>query len=96
MAKQQSSKKSDAEVADMAGFYDPSSYTANAIYWVEAMMSFLVPPTCGLAVLSLPILAPLGDFSGIGRDLIGTASVILQIAIIVPAAMPDTKKHEHS
>ena len=45
----------------------------NAIYWVEVLMSFFVPSTSGLAVLSMPILAPLGDFSGVGRDLIVTA-----------------------
>jgi uncharacterized ion transporter superfamily protein YfcC len=36
-------------------------------------MSFLVPSTSGLAVLSMPILAPLGDFAGVGRDLVVTA-----------------------
>lgn len=45
----------------------------NAIYWVEVLLSFLVPSTSGLAVLSMPILAPLGDFAGVGRDLIVTA-----------------------
>ena len=45
----------------------------NAIYWVEVLMSFFVPSTSGLAVLTMPILAPLGDFSGVGRDLIVTA-----------------------
>jgi len=45
----------------------------NAVYWVEVLMSFFVPSTSGLAVLSMPILAPLGDFSGVGRDLIVTA-----------------------
>jgi len=45
----------------------------NAIYWVEVLMSFFVPSTSGLAVLSMPILAPLGDFSGVGRDLVVTA-----------------------
>ena len=45
----------------------------NAVYWVEVLMSFFVPSTSGLAVLSMPILAPLGDFSGVGRDLVVTA-----------------------
>lgn len=45
----------------------------NAIYWVEVLMSFFVPSSSGLAVLSMPILASLGDFSGVGRDLIVTA-----------------------
>lgn len=45
----------------------------NAMYWIEVLMSFFVPSTSGLAVLTMPILAPLGDFSGVGRDLIVTA-----------------------
>lgn len=45
----------------------------NAMYWIEVLMSFFVPSTSGLAVLSMPILAPLGDFSGVGRDLVVTA-----------------------
>ena len=45
----------------------------NAMYWIEVLMSFFVPSTSGLAVLSMPILAPLADFSGVGRDLVVTA-----------------------
>ncbi|MGM0409769.1 MAG: YfcC family protein [Bacillota bacterium] len=36
-------------------------------------MSFLIPSTSGLATLSMPILAPLGDFANVGRDLVVTA-----------------------
>ncbi|WML41113.1 YfcC family protein [Neobacillus sp. OS1-2] len=36
-------------------------------------LSFLVPSTSGLATLSMPIMAPLADFAGIGRDLVITA-----------------------
>lgn len=45
----------------------------NLIFWIEAGMSFFVPSSSGLAVLSMPILAPLGDFAGVGRDLVVTA-----------------------
>ncbi|NQW08601.1 MAG: YfcC family protein [Alphaproteobacteria bacterium] len=45
----------------------------NAMYGLEALMSFLVPSTSGLAVLSMPILAPLSDFAGVGRELTVTA-----------------------
>jgi uncharacterized ion transporter superfamily protein YfcC len=45
----------------------------NAVYWIEVLMSFFVPSTSGLAVLSMPILAPLSDFAGVGRDLAVTA-----------------------
>ena len=45
----------------------------NVMYWIEVLLSFFVPSTSGLAVLSMPIMAPLGDFSGVGRDLVVTA-----------------------
>ena len=37
------------------------------------MLSFFVPSSSGLAVLSMPVMAPLADFSGVGRDLVVTA-----------------------
>ncbi|MGF1818122.1 YfcC family protein, partial [Vibrio splendidus] len=37
------------------------------------LLSFLVPSTSGLAVLTMPIMAPLADFAGVGRDLVITA-----------------------
>ena len=45
----------------------------SVMYWIEVLMSFFVPSTSGLAVLSMPILAPLADFGGVGRDLVVTA-----------------------
>lgn len=45
----------------------------NVMYWVEVLLSFFVPSTSGLAVLSMPIMAPLGDFSSVGRELVVTA-----------------------
>ncbi|ASP37553.1 C4-dicarboxylate ABC transporter [Bacterioplanes sanyensis] len=45
----------------------------NVVYWIEVAMSFLVPSSSGLAVLSMPIMAPLGDFAGVSRDLVVTA-----------------------
>lgn len=45
----------------------------NVIYWIEVGMSFLVPSTSGLAVLSMPILAPVADFAGVHRALVVTA-----------------------
>ncbi|WP_299410102.1 YfcC family protein [uncultured Roseobacter sp.] len=44
-----------------------------ALFGIEALMSFLVPSTSGLAVLTMPILAPLSDFAGVSRDLAVTA-----------------------
>ncbi len=45
----------------------------NTIFWLQAGLSFLVPSSSGLAVLTMPIMAPLGDFSGVERSLIVTA-----------------------
>jgi uncharacterized ion transporter superfamily protein YfcC len=45
----------------------------NLMFWIEAGMSFLVPSSSGLAVLSMPILAPLADFANVSRDLVVTA-----------------------
>jgi len=45
----------------------------NAMYWIQAALSFFVPSSSGLAVLTMPIMAPLADFSGVGRDLVVTA-----------------------
>ncbi|MGF1723989.1 YfcC family protein [Photobacterium nomapromontoriensis] len=45
----------------------------NAIYFVEAVLCLVVPSSSGLAVLSMPILAPLADFAGVGRELVVTA-----------------------
>lgn len=36
-------------------------------------LSFLIPSTSGLATLSMPIMSPLADFAGVGRDLVITA-----------------------
>ncbi|GAB1479187.1 YfcC family protein [Paracoccaceae bacterium] len=43
------------------------------VYWIEVGLSFLVPSTSGLAVLSMPILAPVADFAGVKRELVVTA-----------------------
>ena len=45
----------------------------NAMYWIEVGLSFLVPSSSGLAVLTMPIMAPLSDFAGVDRDLVVTA-----------------------
>ncbi len=36
-------------------------------------LAFLIPSTSGLATLSMPIMSPLADFAGVGRDLVITA-----------------------
>ena len=42
-------------------------------YVIYLVLSFLIPSTSGLATLSMPVMAPLADFSDVGRDLIITA-----------------------
>ena len=42
----------------------------STMYWLEVALSFLVPSSSGLAVLTMPIMAPLADFAGVGRDLV--------------------------
>lgn len=43
------------------------------IYSIYLLLSIFIPSTSGLATLSIPIMAPLGDFAGVGRDVIITA-----------------------
>ncbi|MCM3765797.1 YfcC family protein [Neobacillus niacini] len=45
----------------------------NLSYLFYLPLSFLVPSTSGLATLSMPIMAPLADFAGVGRDIMITA-----------------------
>ena len=45
----------------------------NVMYWLQVALSFFVPSTSGLAVLSMPILAPVADFAGVARSLVVTA-----------------------
>ena len=45
----------------------------NVMYWLEVALSFFVPSSSGLAVLTMPIMAPLSDFAGVSRDLVVTA-----------------------
>ena len=45
----------------------------NVIYWIQVLLLFFVPSSSGLAVLSMPIMAPVADFAGVGRELVVTA-----------------------
>lgn len=40
---------------------------------VNIPLAFLIPSSSGHATLAMPLLAPLGDFAGVGRDLVITA-----------------------
>lgn len=45
----------------------------NVMYFIQLVLSFFIPSTSGLAVLSMPIMAPLADFAHVSRDLVVTA-----------------------
>lgn len=45
----------------------------NVMFWLEVALSFFVPSSSGLAVLTMPIMAPLADFSSVARDAVVTA-----------------------
>lgn len=51
----------------------PKAAFIAVIYLVELGMSFFVPSTSGLAVLTMPILAPAADFADVPRSLVVTA-----------------------
>lgn len=51
----------------------PTIVFVNVMFWLEVALSFFVPSSSGLAVLTMPIMAPLADFAGVGRDLVVTA-----------------------
>ena len=46
---------------------------ANAMMFIYAGLSFFVPSSSGMAVLSMPIMSPLADTVGIGREIIVNA-----------------------
>ena len=58
------------------------------VYLIYIPLSILIPSSSGLATLSIPILAPLGQFAGIGGDLIVTAfqSASGLVNIVTPTA----------
>lgn len=68
-------KITDTILAGAEGFVTGLSEFAfiNAMFGIQVLMSFLVPSSSGLATLSMPIMAPLADFTGVGRDLVVTA-----------------------
>jgi uncharacterized ion transporter superfamily protein YfcC len=51
----------------------PKTAFINAMFGIELVLSFFVPSSSGLAVLTMPIMAPLADFANVGRDVVVTA-----------------------
>ena len=58
------------------------------VYLIYLPLSVLIPSSSGLATLSVPIMAPLGQFAGVGGDLIVTAfqSASGLVNLITPTA----------
>jgi len=65
----------------------PVAFTLLA-YLIYLPLSVLIPSSSGLATLSVPILAPLGSFAGVGGDLVVTAfqSASGLVNLITPTA----------
>lgn len=45
----------------------------NLMYWIQFLLGFLVPSSSGAAVLTMPIMAPLGDLASVDRSLVVSA-----------------------
>ena len=58
------------------------------VYLIYLPLSVLIPSSSGLATLSVPVVAPLGQFSGVGGDLVVTAfqSASGLVNIVTPTA----------
>ena len=50
-----------------------STFLVIITYIIYIPLSFLIPSSSGLATLSMPVIAPLADFSGVARNLMVTA-----------------------
>eukprot|EP00239_Pterosperma_sp_CCMP1384_P009250 CAMPEP_0197868772 /NCGR_PEP_ID=MMETSP1438-20131217/45460_1 /TAXON_ID=1461541 /ORGANISM="Pterosperma sp., Strain CCMP1384" /LENGTH=350 /DNA_ID=CAMNT_0043487495 /DNA_START=505 /DNA_END=1557 /DNA_ORIENTATION=+ len=50
-----------------------SIFFVNVVYILQVILAFLIPSSSGLATLTVPIMAPLADFSDVPRHLIVTA-----------------------
>ncbi|WP_084640187.1 YfcC family protein [Kaistia adipata] len=68
-------KITDTILNALAGLLADFGHVAfiNVMLAFQTLLSFLVPSSSGLAVLTMPILAPLSDFAGVNRDLAVTA-----------------------
>jgi uncharacterized ion transporter superfamily protein YfcC len=68
-------KITDSILHSLEGVFGGLGHIAfiNAMLAVQVALSFLVPSSSGLAVLTMPILAPLSDFAEVSRSLAVTA-----------------------
>ncbi len=67
----------------------PQSIFINMLYFVYAGLALFIPSSSGMAVLTMPIFAPLADVVGIGRELIVNAYIYGQglMAFINPTGL---------
>ncbi|EJO2888193.1 mfs superfamily major facilitator transporter [Klebsiella pneumoniae] len=65
-----------------------SGLFAIMMYLIIMPLSFLVPSSSGLATLAMPVLAPIADFAGVGREMVVTAyqCSVGTIAMISPTS----------
>jgi len=87
---------SDGLISDSVLFY-AGSFTedlskgvlVNAMFLIYNCLSFFIPSSSGMAVLTMPILSPLADAVGIGRDVIVDTYLYGQgvFALINPTAL---------
>jgi uncharacterized ion transporter superfamily protein YfcC len=75
---------SSSLVSDM-----PKGIFINMLYFVYAGLALFIPSSSGMAVLTMPIFAPLADVVGIGRELIVNAYIYGQglMAFINPTGL---------
>ena len=67
---------------------------ADLSYLFFLLLSFLVPSTSGLAALSMPIMAPIAEFAGVGRELVVTEMCIRDSAL--PVSVISQNKNSRS
>jgi len=62
---------------------------SEVMYLIYIVLGFFINSSSGLAVLSMPIMAPLADVVGVNRDIIVTAYMFGQglIGIITPTGL---------
>ena len=69
-----------------------SGFFINSIYLIYGGLYFLIPSSSGMAVLTMPIFAPLADTAGLGREMIvnayqfgGLAALIYPTGLLLPS-----------
>ncbi|MCY4472509.1 MAG: YfcC family protein [Kistimonas sp.] len=83
------------QITDTVLFWAEQSVTGlseaafiNVMYWIQVLLSFFIPSSSGLAVLTMPIMAPLADFASVGRELVVTAfqSALGLVNLVTPTS----------